>query len=76
MRRDAASALLSAPEAAALLGVSVKRVYQLAEHGRFGTRHGTGWRFTKAELEAYRTTGRRPRGQPRKAAADEEEAAP
>lgn len=73
---DDATALLSAPEAAAILGVSVKWVYQLADAGRLGTRHGTTWLFTKAEVEAYHTTGRRPRGRPRKAAADEEEAAP
>ena len=47
MRPDATSALLSAPEAAAILGVSVKRVYQLADDGRLGTRHGTGWRLPK-----------------------------
>lgn len=57
--------LLDINAAAAILGVSVKRVYQVAEAGRLGTRHGTRWLFTRAEVEAYRA-GRKKAGRPRK----------
>ena len=52
-------------EAAEILDVSVKRVYQLAEDGRLGTRHGTRWLFTRAEVEAHKAL-RKKAGRPRK----------
>ena len=58
--------LLDVNAAAKRLGVSVKRVYQIADKGRIGTRHGTRWRFTPHELDAYRGATRRQGGRPRK----------
>ena len=45
-RRRAWNHLLDINAAAERLGVSVKRVYQIADEGRIGTRHGTRWLFT------------------------------
>lgn len=62
----AVDTLLDINAAAERLGVSVKRVYQIADEGRLGTRHGTRWLFTPAELDAYRAATRRQGGRPRK----------
>lgn len=53
-------------EAARFLGVSARRIRQLAEAGKIGQRVGARtFAFTREELEEYALT-RRPPGRPRK----------
>jgi hypothetical protein len=61
--------LLMGVEAAAYVGVSYKRLHQLTKEG-YGRKVSGHWMFTKAELDAYRTSekdkGGRPAGSPNK----------
>lgn len=59
--------LLSTEEAAEILGISVRHVQRLCRDKslKFGRKIGSAWVITRAEVEAYQRTRRRP-GRPRK----------
>ena len=45
--------LLNAPQAAAYLGITKQRIYELANNGRIGRKIGGYWLFSRAELDDY-----------------------
>ena len=56
--------LLTATQAAAYLGVSRTTVNNMTKWG-YGTRVGSVWLFTKAELDEWAQTPRHPGGRPK-----------
>ena len=57
---------LTAGEAAEILGVNRQRVNQLAHAGRIGRQvAGRYWVFTRAELEAFKSSPDRKPGRPK-----------
>lgn len=57
--------LLMGDEAAAYLGLSRQRLYQLAASGIVGRRLGSHWIFTRAELDAYKASDKSKGGRPK-----------
>ena len=53
---EAREDLVSAAEAARMLGISRTRVLELAHAGRLGSKYGPYYLFTPEEIEAYRVT--------------------
>ncbi|GAC1541674.1 MAG: hypothetical protein NVS2B4_20750 [Ramlibacter sp.] len=63
--------LLSAVQAADVLGVSRQRVLAIAKTGSMGRKIGSTYVFTRAEIEAYRDRPKQPHGTHPKQNADQ-----
>ncbi len=59
--------LLTTTQAAEYLGITRQHAHSLTKQG-YGTRYGSAWLFTRAELDAWRATPHKgPGGRPPKA---------